>query len=679
MLFRCAAVLVLCFPPAEVQQMAAQTLPPSASTIQDSSTLLPAVRSYALDEVIITSQRIPRPVLFSPSATTVVSRRSIEAAGGTSLGAVLASGTGLFIKDYGGPSGIKTLAQRGLGTEHTLVLLNGMPVNSVHNGGVDLGMTSADDIERIEIVRGGQSALHGPHAVAGIVNVITRTMPDEEHAIVGMDWGAFGYRSIRLAIGNGGAPEGWQLRYAHEQSEENYPFEFRNGPSVMELYRKNADLRVDRWSAGFRTSLSPAVQLDSYATAQMGERGVPGIVAGPFSSSRARQQDRQAIVQTSVTAVLSNSLSWETRLQGQYGYQRYRDPDLVIGYTPVDNYSVSREVRVESRVAMQSAWGMRLNLGGDVTRAVGQSNAHREDATRTQWGFALAAEQRLAGEEGGMLISLYPALRYDRAGPNLDAWSPQVGVHAQIPLGGVTTLPRTILRFRGSASRNFRPPTFNELFYSGGGGVGNPLLKPERSTSLEAGSGISFVALGEHHLDVTLFVIMMDDRIVWVPAGTGSVTPKNLREVRSRGAELVYSFALGGVTLTAHYARSRSEKISADYPGDPYRNVQLIYSPEEMVGIRSSWYLDIQEGILDALECGGGYTFVGHRFVTEDNGLFLPGYHLLQAGGGVRLRLAGWRVRVRGDITNLLNTSYETMAGYPMPPRSVRLTCEILY
>ncbi|HSQ76078.1 MAG TPA: TonB-dependent receptor plug domain-containing protein, partial [Bacteroidota bacterium] len=184
-------------------------LTPGAAAVADSSDTLFTRRLFALDEVVVTSQRIPRPVLYTPSATSVIPRRLIEQSAGTSLGNVLAAGNGLFVKDYGGPSGIKTISQRGLGTEHTLVLINGMPVNSVQNGGVDLGMTDAAEIERIEIVRGGQSALHGPHAVAGIVNVITRAMPEDEHASAGLEWGSFGYRHLRLAAGCGAAPVAW--------------------------------------------------------------------------------------------------------------------------------------------------------------------------------------------------------------------------------------------------------------------------------------------------------------------------------------------------------------------------------------------------------------------------------------------------------------------------------------
>ncbi|MCC6395676.1 MAG: TonB-dependent receptor [Bacteroidetes bacterium] len=209
--------------------------------------------------------------------------------------------------------------------------------------------------------------------------------------------------------------------------------------------------------------------------------------------------------------------------------------------------------------------------------------------------------------------------------------------------------------------------------------MGNPSLKPERSTSFEAGGGVSCVAFGEHHLDVTLFDISMRDRIIWVAAGSGIVTPKNLRDVRSRGLELAYAYSSGGAALSVHYTRSRSEKTSADYDGDPNINVQLPSLPQETAGVEGSYVFDIRSGVLESVALSGGYTFVGHRFVTEDNGPFLPRYHVLHAGAAVRFHLGSWRVRVGGDVGNLLDASYEVMPGYPMPLRNARLRCDVSY
>lgn len=108
-------------------------------------------RTYSLEGVVITASRVPETESYSPSFVTVLSHQDIEAANGVSLADVLTPSTGIFIKDYGSASAVKTISQRGLGSEHTLVLLNGLRVSSMQNGLMDLGLMPTDEIESIEI------------------------------------------------------------------------------------------------------------------------------------------------------------------------------------------------------------------------------------------------------------------------------------------------------------------------------------------------------------------------------------------------------------------------------------------------------------------------------------------------------------------------------------------------
>ena len=149
LLFFCVMVLLT----AAVSPSQAQT---------DSVSQRDTLHSYVLQEIIVTSQRIPRSALTAPALIQVISRRAIDLTGGSSLATVLGPASGLFIKDYGGPSGLKTISQRGLGAEHTLILLNGMPINSAHTGGFDLGLLSSDDIGAVEMV-GGRRGAGGDH------------------------------------------------------------------------------------------------------------------------------------------------------------------------------------------------------------------------------------------------------------------------------------------------------------------------------------------------------------------------------------------------------------------------------------------------------------------------------------------------------------------------------------
>jgi vitamin B12 transporter len=118
------------------------------------SSIVRQAPSYALDEVVITSSRIPSTVRRSPASVSLISRADIDRSGAIALSDILVAGPGLFIKDYGISSGLKTISQRGLGTEHTLVLLNGMPINSIQNGSLDFGAIPSEEIERVELVPG---------------------------------------------------------------------------------------------------------------------------------------------------------------------------------------------------------------------------------------------------------------------------------------------------------------------------------------------------------------------------------------------------------------------------------------------------------------------------------------------------------------------------------------------
>lgn len=637
------------------------------------------LRTYLLHELIVTGQRIPRPALTSPSPALVLARRDVAATGATSLAEVLAASSGLFIKDYGGVSGLKTVSQRGLGTEHTLLLLNGLPANSTQNGGFDLGLFSTFDIGSVEIIQGGQSALQGAHAVAGVVNVLTRSMEEGRSVEGGLTLGSFGYRNMHLAAGDGTSPFRWRVSASRETSDENFPFVLTNGPLQYPLLRTNADVRADRLTASWTVPFDAGLRFTGMAAVLDAQRGVPGVVTGPHSAGQGRQADRTALVQASLTSVLTPSVTWETRVQGQYGYQRYRDAGLIIGFIPVDNYSTTRELHLESHAGLDAGGGTQLYAGADIGVVRGDGNTLRSAARRTSWGLAVASEAIILGSRESSRIVLFPALRYDHVTPSLGAWSPQIGVLFHAPLTMPVAFRDASVRLRAMASRNFRVPTFNELYYAGGGGIGNPDLRPERSTGYEAGVGWSGRWLGTHHIDVTGFVTAMTDRIIWVSAPGGNVTPRNLRRVDSRGVEVAYRWDAGEFRFDARYARQRSLKMSEDYPGDPYTHVPVMYVPGETAGLQGAWTYAPGSGAVDALDVSGGYSFVGHRFTAEDGKGFLPAYHLLRAGIGVKMTWRPVSMRVQLAVDNVLGTSYEVMAGYPMPPRSYRVSCEVAY
>ncbi|HDZ62138.1 MAG TPA: hypothetical protein ENH40_03205, partial [Nitrospirae bacterium] len=159
---------------------------------------------HYLDEVVTTATRIPHLLKYTPSSVTVITRDRIEAANPQDVADVLEDIAGLKIERYGSMGANSTVHIRGLYSSHVLVMVDGRPVNSPSTGSADLSWLSVDNIERIEVVRGPGSALYGANAVAGVINIITKSPPEEFTAKVTTSYGTWDTLITRLE-------NGWKL------------------------------------------------------------------------------------------------------------------------------------------------------------------------------------------------------------------------------------------------------------------------------------------------------------------------------------------------------------------------------------------------------------------------------------------------------------------------------------
>ena len=127
-----------------------------------------------LDTVVVTATRSPKPIATGLASTTVLERADIERAQAPDLIDLLARQAGIDVSRTGGPGSASTLFLRGGNSNHALVLIDGVRVNSVQQGLFDVGPLPLDRIERIEIVRGPRAALWGSDAIGGVIQIFTR-------------------------------------------------------------------------------------------------------------------------------------------------------------------------------------------------------------------------------------------------------------------------------------------------------------------------------------------------------------------------------------------------------------------------------------------------------------------------------------------------------------------------
>ena len=146
---------------------------PLISRAQEPSPTASTVEAQA-EEIIVSATRFDIPLDQSPASVSVITSEDIEQKQIQRLSNALREVPGLSVVQTGTAGQLTSVFTRGLRSEHTQVLLDGVPINQGLQGAFNFADLVTDDIDRIEVVRGPQSTLYGPRALAGVIQIFTK-------------------------------------------------------------------------------------------------------------------------------------------------------------------------------------------------------------------------------------------------------------------------------------------------------------------------------------------------------------------------------------------------------------------------------------------------------------------------------------------------------------------------
>jgi vitamin B12 transporter len=166
-----------------------------------------SLRTTQLSEVVITASKFPKSKNETGKVLTVIDADELNRAAGKDLAQVLNEQVGLAINGANSNAGKdKSIYLRGAKSEYTLILVDGIPLtdpSSVTGGAYDLRLLSLDQVERIEIMKGSQSTLYGSDAIAGVINIITKSQSEKPIQVNGtLGYGT--YNTLQTSAGISG-------------------------------------------------------------------------------------------------------------------------------------------------------------------------------------------------------------------------------------------------------------------------------------------------------------------------------------------------------------------------------------------------------------------------------------------------------------------------------------------
>jgi len=647
------------------------TLRDEAETSADVTMGLAAVS----ERVVVSAGFIPLTRSASGAALTVIDEAELRTRQLESSLDALKSVPGFTVSRSGGRGAVTSIFPRGGESDFTLVLVDGIRLNDM-GGSYDAAHLPLFDLDRIEVVRGPQSAVYGSDAVGGVVQLVTRRGGPFRAAGL-LEAGTFGtWRVNGAANGSHG-----RLRWgggAEQLSTDGFT---GTAPGTGATVSNDDYTRTDvMGSVGYMTD---RWQLSGLVRGGRNERGVPG----PYGSDPNQTYGGIDTVSRNdnETRAAGASAAWRLapalQVRGAFTYAD-RDSTYLSVYTP-DTPTASGNRLLATRGQVDAAWlGVSWTAGAEWAAERARSafitglQNQEIPVTRTQLG--IFGEGRF---EVGRL-SMQAGARVERV--VRDALEGNRSVFSPRPPFATDTVsvvnPRVAVSWRalgdqewwarvhGGYGLGMRAPGAFEIAFTD-----NPGLRPERTRSVEAGVETGWLG-GRLVADVLYYRSDFDDLIVTVGrvAGTTTYRSDNVSNARSEGVEGSLSFRpVAAVTVRSGIVGQRTEILANDNSrgaptpfavGDPLlRRPRVAGFADVLVSagrVSGFFRIDNRGDVRDIDPSFGANAgvFVNAGFTTADV--------------GVSARLLD-QVEVFGRALNLLDTRYEEIYGFPSLGRSV--------
>lgn len=576
-----------------------------------------------LPEVMLTDSKL---VQFSKGFKLEKLSDSLVKRNATSLTETLRYNTSIYFKENGFGM-VSSPSFRGTNAAQTAVVWNGININSVFTGQTDFNTISPLNYNEIAVRSGGGGVQYGSGAVGGSIHL------NDVYSFKKIDTTEVGFRygSFSAVGGNASTTQTWGDHYLNVgvnfiSSENDYDYVGKNqknnhGQFVRFSAKVNEARKLKR---GVATWNSEYTYNDRNFSGSLNTKGKD---AYKDITTRNLWQLQQKVG-------FFNTKASVAHLFEQYNY--FPNSEKPLNTWGKANTFIGA---FQSEVLLQKK--LRINGKVEYTYVEAEGDNVGDNSRKTL--AAVVLMNHKLSEKFNYGINFRQEFLNDFDNPFLFSADAKYSVSKNYAL-------------RMNGSKNYRVPTFNDLYWYAGGNID---LQPETSYQVELGQEIAF---GRLKIDVAGYYISSEDLIKWIPGNGGLWQPLNISKTRNYGIEAVLGYYIKfsnqqSLDFNANYSYTNAEDLE--------KEKQLIYVPFHKAAGTMEYNFKHFSAYVQGL-------FNGEAFTATDNSESVDRYTVFNIGAQFTLPFNP-NITFGGRLKNVFNVYYENVAYRPMPSRNIQI------
>jgi outer membrane cobalamin receptor len=540
----------------------------------------------------------------------------------------------IYFKEYGRGM-LSTVSFRGTTSSQTAVIWNGININSQMNGSTDFNTISGADYNSISVKAGGGSVIYGSGAVGGTVHLNNdMSFYKRFENTLKLDYGSFNTSGInyKTTISN----EKWsaQIGFSKNSSTNDYKYLNRYTWRGEQRWNQNGQYDIITMSANLGYKFDAKNSLKLYSQTSNTDRNTSLVSENETKSKYVNGFNRNLLEYNGNFGQLTTNFKTAYIFEN---YQYFADnarKDYTYGkteslITKVDlGYQLFKSVQVNGILDYNHTKGYGSGFGSHV-REISSASVLAKQELSAHWKNEFGIRKEFTDNyKSPFLFSLGSSYQFSK-----------------------------LYNLKFNFSRNFRIPTYNDLYWEQGG---NPNLKPENSYQTEMGNVFTFKNLS---LTQTFYYIKINDLLQWVPGKNGIWSPENTNKVKSFGTETILGWKKqlnkNYFAANATYAYTVSENVET--------KKQLFFVPFHKITGAISYSRNRISANYQILYNGFVYT----RADNDPNEI-IKDYLISNMGIDYDFKFLE-SFKLGFQVLNLYNEEYESLENRPMPGRNFNM------